>query len=475
MQSRALALVALFALGACSSGSYAPILSLQALQHDTKPSTPIEHVVIVIQENRSFDDLFAHFPGADGATQGEMKVKRGSGYVDERVTLEPHTLVIGQDVGHCHSSFETAYDDGKMDGFNLVPIGPCGSNGKSAGTLVYQYVKESEIEPYWNIARHWVLADHLFQTQGSGSFTAHQDLIRGGTLIGKTKSLIDSPDGWPWGCDAPARVRTNTYDAGQVEQNGPFPCSNHFPDYRSYVTLRDLLDAANVSWKYYTPCFSKSDGCKPNPGCPDCGGDLLNAFDVIYPVRYGSEWGTNVSMPETNILKDIRDRTLPAVSWVIPPDDASDHPSEKVDNGPSWVASVVNAVGKSAYWKSSVVFVLWDDWGGFYDNAVPPFQDSYGGLGFRVPLLAVSPYAVAGKSKNGGYVAHTRYEFGSLLKFIEKNWNLGSLGTTDRRATSAADLFDYAQKPRPFVAIPSRYGPTFFLSRPESPQHGDPE
>ena len=486
-QSRALALAALFALAGCSSGALTPSRWAYAfgpvipsapwsLADGHSGTTPIAHVVIVIQENRSFDDLFARFPGADGAAYGEMRVKRGSRYVDRRVALAPHALVMSQDVGHCHSSFETAYDHAKMDGFNLVPIGSCGSEGKGAGMLVYQYVEEQQIEPYWDIARHWVLADHLFQTQASGSFTAHQDLIRGGTLIGKTKSLIDAPDGWPWGCDAHDSVRTWVFTpSGGVSKDGPFPCSNRFPNYHSYDTLRDLLDTAGVSWKYYTPCFSKSDGCNPEAGCPDCGGDLLNAFDVIYPVRYGTQWKTNVSMPETNVLKDVRNHALPAVSWVIPGDDASDHPSEKVDNGPSWVASIVNAIGKSSYWKSSAIFVLWDDWGGFYDNAVPPFQDNYGGLGFRVPMLVISPYAIAGKSKAGGYVAHTPYEFASILKYVEENWDLGSLGTTDRRATSARNLFDYAQKPRPFAAIPSRFGSQYFLSRPAAPQHGDPE
>ena len=128
-------------------------------------------------------------------------------------------------------------------------------------------------------------------------------------------------------------------------------------------------------------------GCSPTSDCLrthdeyNCNGGLLNAFDVIYPVRYGSEWGTNVTWPETNIFTDIDKGALPAVSWVIPADANSDHLAQpcKCDYGPSWVASVVNAVGQSKYWKSSVVIVIWDDWGGFYDNAVPPFQDQFGG------------------------------------------------------------------------------------------------
>ena len=118
--------------------------------------------------------------------------------------------------------------------------------------------------------------------------------------------------------------------------------------------------------------------------------------------------------------------------------------------------------------------VVWDDWGGFYDNAVPPKQDKEGGLGFRVPMLVISPYAIAGSSSQGGYISHTQYEFGSLLKYIEENWNLPTLGTTDQRATSIDDMLNYTQTPRQFKMIPSQHSAKFFMSRPRV-QHGDPD
>jgi len=267
--------------------------------------------------------------------------------------------------------------------------------------------------------------------------------------------------------------------------NGPFPCSNKFPNYPSgYETLATLLDEQSVKWKYYTPCFSasKQPGCTPSSDCGGgsghyntCDGDLLNAFDVIYPVRYGSEWGTNVSWPETNIFADVANNALPAVSWVIPEDAQNDHPGERTDLGPQWVASVVNAVGESGYWKSSVIIVVWDDWGGFYDHVKPPLKDAYGGLGFRVPMLILSPYAIAGSGSQGGNVSHTQYEFGSILRYIEDNWNLGNLGTTDVRATSIGDVFNYKQSPRPFTAIPSSRGERYFIDRSHVTQRGDPE
>jgi phospholipase C len=122
------------------------------------------------------------------------------------------------------------------------------------------------------------------------------------------------------------------------------------------------------------------------------------------------------------------------------------------------VASVVNAIGESSYWESTAIVVVWDDWGGLYDNLNPP-QVGYGGLGFRVPALVVSPYA------KPGYISQTQYEFGSILRYIEENWNLGSLGSSDKRATSIIDCFDYSQAPIPFQPIPSKMSKLYFLHR----------
>ena len=127
------------------------------------------------------------------------------------------------------------------------------------------------------------------------------------------------------------------------------------------------------------------------------------------------------------------------------------------------MASVVNAIGQSTYWQTTAIIVVWDDWGGFYDHVPPPFQDHYGGLGFRVPMIVVSPYALGGGSPN--YVSHTQYEFGSILKFIEGTFGLGSLGTSDERATSIVDCFNFAQQPRPFTVIPSKHNRSYFIHR----------
>jgi phospholipase C len=162
-----------------------------------------------------------------------------------------------------------------------------------------------------------------------------------------------------------------------------------------------------------------------------------------------------------DVLNDIANGQLPTVSWVIPDHVDSDHPHSLHGqyNGPSWVASVVNAIGTSTYWKTSAIVVVWDDWGGFYDHEPPPLLDQAGGLGFRVPMLIVSPYVAVGT------ISHTQYEFGSILKFVEATFGLGSLGTTDVRANSIGNVFQFKQTPRTFTPIPSQHSRAYFLHR----------
>jgi phospholipase C len=147
------------------------------------------------------------------------------------------------------------------------------------------------------------------------------------------------------------------------------------------------------------------------------------------------------------------------MSWVIPDALDSDHPDSPSDNGPSWIASVVNAVGESSYWDSTAIVVVWDDWGGFYDPVKPPKRDEQGGPGFRVPAIIISPYVPSHK------VAHTVFAFGSILRFVEDAFRLGRLGTTDSTSTSIANVFDFGQKPRSFKMIPSARSREYFLRR----------
>ncbi|HEX4013515.1 MAG TPA: alkaline phosphatase family protein [Candidatus Cybelea sp.] len=437
-------------MSACSggaSGSDAMLPQNANIPIGDSGTSPIQHIVVIVQENRSFNNLFAQFPNATGTITGKEKIGKGKNVKVVPIALTQVTLEDKQNLNHLYKSYKIALDNGKMDAFNRIIFQ---SNGQMEGKKPYQYVRQSDIQPYWDMATQYALANKMFQTQGSGSFTAHQDLIRGGTEIDtQGDSLVDDPDNAKaWGCDSPAGTTTSLIKGTTYKANdGPFPCTKNFPTSGvNYTTLRDLLDAKGVSWKYYVPQLTFYQ-----PGA------IWNAFDVIAPVRYGSEWGTNVDWPEKNILTDIPNGQLPAVSWVIPDEANSDHPGYASDTGPSWVTSVVNAVGESSYWNSTVVVVLWDDWGGFYDPVSPPKRDKQGGPGFRVPAIVISPYSIAGD------ISQTVYGFGSVVRYIEDTFDLGRLGTTDATSKSIANMLNYNQNPRAFKPITSKYPRAFFI------------
>jgi phospholipase C len=413
------------------------------LDLDRSAGAYVKHVVIVVQENRSFDNVFAGFPGANAQTYGYMhdgrKVALGSIPFEER------------DMDHYFSTGVMDYDNGKMDRFDLNGT----TAGQTIGQFAYSYLEPAEVAPYWALAKQYVLADHMFPPMFGPSYTAHLTLIAGTADLTPDLSEADVPTGSPWGCDAPAGTQTSTVDTQRVVTGGgPFPCFTQFR------TMADTLDAARVSWKYYAPAIGKDPG------------DIWSSFDSIRRVRYGKEWRANVVSPSTSILVDAAAGRLPSVAWVVPDYLWSDHPDAGTPYGPSWVAAVVNAIGASPDWKSTAIVVVWDDWGGWYDN-VPPPQLDFRGLGIRVGCLIVSPYVKP-------HVAHTVYEFGSILKFVEQTFGLPALGTTangytDARSTSILDSFDFTMKPRPFAPIPATYPPSFFLRHAPSLRAPDSE
>ncbi len=327
-----------------------------------------------------------------------------------------------------------------MDGFPEVKRSVRKGHNVRAGTYPYQYVDPQQIEPYWQIAGDWVLADHMFTTQGSSSFTAHQDFIAGGTPVGGD-NVINFPMPSSWGCTAKAGTVTDliSQKGNFLRGKGPYPCF-------TYETIRDLLDGAGLTWLY----FANTSG-----------NYVWNAFDAIKAVREGPEWSTNIIIPQTNIFAYITYGELPNVTYVTPDSGTSDHPGAANDAGPQWIASVVNAIGQSSYWSSTVVIVVWDEWGGQFDHVPPPQLDGQG-LGPRIPMLIVSAYDKETSPSAPGYISHTQYEDGSILKFIEQNWNLGSLGTSDQRANSIADSFDFSQPPRPFIPVASSLSIDYF-------------
>jgi phospholipase C len=380
-------------------------------------SRHIKHVVIIFQENRSFDNLFNGFPGADTAPSGPTS----TGAV---IALVPVGLESTYDLGHMHADFVKAYDGGKNDGFDLE------RSRAPYQYFAYAYVPQQETQPYYQMAASFVVADRMFQSNSGPSFPAHQYLIAGQSANADGDPLLS-----PWGCDAPPTDTVTVLDSHGIEHIGPFPCFE-------YPTIADLLDSQGVLWRYYAPPFNN-------------GGEIWSAFDAVGHVRYGRDWAKVVS-PETTILTDVANGNLAPVTWVMPTYGNSDHSGVGRSTGPQWVASVVNAIGGSQFWSDTAIFVTWDDWGGWYDH-VPPQQLDVMGLGFRVPLLVVSPWA------RHGYVSHVNHEFGSILKMTEETFGLGSLGAADARADDLFDCFDFTQTPQPFRPFAVRMRPSEFV------------
>ncbi len=373
----------------------------------------IKHIVIIIQENRSPDNLFQGLPGADIATSGKDPA-------GNTIPLHPDDLAVGADPQHGSISAITDIDGGKMDGFIYeIPGDPTGA---------YSYVPRAEVQSYFDLASRYTFADRMFASNAGPSYPAHQYLIAG-QAAGVTGNPYNPLPGTnaAWGCDAsPGTIVSSVLPTGAAGPN-VFPCED-------YQTLADTLASNGDTWRYYAPAVGADVGY------------IWSAYQAIRHIRYGPAWG-NVISPETQILTDAA-HGLPSVTWITPTLKNSDHrsPPNVDDGGPSWVAQVVDAIGASPDWNSTAIFITWDDWGGFYDHVPPPKVDAYG-LGIRVPLIVVSPYA------KRGYVSHVQHEFGSILHFAETVFGLPSLGQRDAISDNLLDCFDFSQAPAAFVPL----------------------
>jgi phospholipase C len=372
--------------------------------------SPIDHIVIIMQENRTVDNLFNGFPGADTVQSG---LSNGI-----NVPLRPVSLADGRDLDHSHMRWLKDMDNGEMDGFAQSQVNP--------STLAYSYVPEKDDEPYWTMARNYVLGDRMFQSNTGPSFVAHQYLI-----AGQSADVAENPSGG-WGCDAGSSSTAALIGPNGTELPGVEPCFD-------YQTVADLLDEKGVSWRYYAP----------GPGDSFY---ELSAFQAVRHIRYGSDWEKNVISPQNKVLVDLAHGELAQVTWIIPDWTHSDHPGSGSLEGPDWVASIVNAIGQSQYWRSTAIFITWDDWGGWYDHVLPPKIDEMG-PGFRVPLLVVSPWT------KHGYVSHQFHEASGFIRFIEYNFDLGTLGQRDAGADYYTDCFDFTQTPKTYVPIATRITP----------------
>jgi phospholipase C len=373
------------------------------------------HVVIVVQENRSFDNLFQGYPGANTVASGVTST-------GQTVPLQPIPIGGGFDINHRLSDFVAACDgtgslpgtNCRNDAFDLEAWG----GSQQYGTLpMYSYVPSSDTQQYFALAQQYVLADDNFASHLDASFVGHQYLI-----AAQAQAAVDIPMG-KWGCGSQVDTITQGRTIGPTE-----------PACFEETTLSDEVDQAGLKWKLYAPR-------KKDPGFNWVG------YQAIDHIRNGPEWKKNVVSPNTKLLSDITAGKLPSVSWVIPAYAESDHEGAGDQLGEQWVSTVVNAVGQSPYWSNTAIVVVWDDWGGFYDHVAPPYED-YDGLGFRTPLLVISAYS------KQNYVSHVQYEFGSILQFVEDVFSLGRLAASDTRANSLVpDCFTFPSRPRPFVPV----------------------
>ncbi|MGA8534647.1 MAG: alkaline phosphatase family protein [Candidatus Tumulicola sp.] len=387
-------------------------------------TSPIQHIILIVQENRTPDYMFQ---SPQLIAEGADISKKALNSKDQVVTLHPVSLKAAYDLPHGHPNFLVDYDGGKMDGFD--------NGSPNYPNKPFGYAPASEVQPYWDMATQYVFADRMFQTNQSGSFPAHQFIVSGSAAalpITKYNDL-DSPfnenDGEhdEAGCDAGPESMVHTINPhdGTLGPTSP-PCFER-------PVLSDLLDQKGITWHYYQQ---------------NLGTGWWHAMDAIKHVRYGPDYANVIAPPQT-ILSDITTGNLPGFSWVIPDEMHSDHAASKSASGPSWVAAIVNTLGKSSYWNSTAILITWDDWGGWYDHVLPPRLSKYYQLCFRVPLVIISPYAKKAS------VSHIQHEFGSLLAFAEVTFGIpkGSLGTTDERADDLMDAFNFRASPRPFVHI----------------------
>ena len=449
----------LLGLNACGGSSSSP-------GGTTPQSQKIQHVVIIFQENRTPDNLF----------QDPKLIERGADIVQtgltskgQKVPLTAMSLVTDYDVSHAHEAWVSMYDGGKMDGADKIDINCIHKAADCPSpTAWFRYVNPSEVAPYFHMAETYVFADRMFQTNQGPSFNAHQFIISGTsapTPPGQPNSdffVAENPKYPPGeglnpiaGCTALPGTTAAWIDPNGVEINtypAQFTCYEH-------PTLTDLLNAKSISWRYYAPSAG-SIWTGPNAIKHMCVPDSSGTNCT------GSDWVNGVVIPQTGVLSDISNGQLASVTWVNPDGQESDHAGVNDGSGPSWVASIVNAIGASPYWSNTAIIVTWDDWGGWYDHVPPPaILNSYE-YGFRVPLIVISPYAKAGT------ISHTFYDFGSILKFIESTFNLATVapGASPAYAdefTGTGDLsdcFDFNQTPLTFQTIPASFDAAHFLN-----------
>ncbi|HZS77019.1 MAG TPA: alkaline phosphatase family protein [Ktedonobacteraceae bacterium] len=375
---RALLIATLLLATVIGAWRLSPIFTSHASFHRIgSATTPIQHVVFIMQENHTFDNFFGRFPGANGITEPQA--------------TNPTTV----DFNHGGPATLAAMDGGKMD---EVP---------DRGHVQYT---QSDIPNYWSYAQHFGLGDNFFTSDATSSSPNHMNMI-----AAQTGGIHESTD--QAGCKSP---QNNLIASLNVNDNAywSYPCY-------SINTIAQELDSASISWRYY--------------------GSITIWDAALMTKQLYTNDNQNIIPNSSQVLTDIQSGKLATVSWVTPAGFInSDHPPMPLQGGQNWVTSIVNAIMNSSYWSDTAIFLTWDDWGGFYDHVSPPQIDGLG-LGPRVPLIVISPYA------KPGYISHQLGEFSSFVKFLETNFNLPSLGQRDAlsQISNLMDYFDFTQTPQP--------------------------
>ncbi len=375
---------------------------------------PIKHVVFLIKENRTFDNLFGTFPGADGVSFGYDDGKR------RPLILGTDGSIGSEDIPHCYPCSRMAWNHGKMDGF---------SQDAASERWAYTQLRRAQLPNYWEWASRYVLGDNFFSSAQGPSFPNHLYAI-----AAQSGGAHDNPrrtgafrSSNTFGCDAPKGQTVTVVDSEGKEKQVQ-PCFE-------FQTEGDLLNDAGIDWAYYA-------------ADPDQLGYIWSAYSAIGHIRNTPQWQDHV-LPVDHVISDIQKDRLPPVTWIAPRYEVSEHPQYSFCEGENWSTQVIDAIMKSPMWKSTAIFVTWDDYGGFYDHVAPPQVDDFG-FGIRVPLLVISPFALNGE------IDHHLGEFSSVLRFIEDNWDLRQLTPRDRAAENLSYDFDFTQKPRRPDPLPLR-------------------
>ena len=452
-------------------------LSLCSLWAAHAQIVSFQHIVVIVQENRTPDNLFQGLcskpygrPGSCSTSPtGSQYDIQTANWVDKTSATgvtQPSTVPLANayDLSHAHSAFTKMCDANPLSGAcQMDGAAGIACSGTCPSQPQFRYVDNSRgiLNPYLVMATQYGFANYMFQTNQGPSFPAHQ-FIFGGT---SAPSAADDKNGifaaenmntgGDAGCTAPAGTTVALVGPDSKETQTIYPCFEH-------QTMADLLPSS-LTWRYYAP----------TPG------SIWTAPNAIQHICQSSgpggqctsdDWKNNVDLTPADVLRDIAACNLRSVSWVIPTGQNSDHASSNDGGGPSWVTSIVNAVGNSTacdnnsgYWNNTAILIVWDDWGGWYDHEPPTILASPEGgyqYGFRVPLLVVSAYTTK------GLVNNVHHDFGSILRFIEQNFGIqeGSLDFADARAsTDLTGFFTLTQAPRKFQTIKAPRTATFFL------------